>query len=140
MCRGRPSQHPCMREALPRVQGLPRSILKSCYILTFAPALPSTLGLDFLSFPTHTSWSPWGVGVAQNGAPGAPTFRTASPTLIYPHPQAVPGSSTPHLWPLSICLIALLGLSAVPRSPVAARAHAGAPHFILTAVEGAQRT
>lgn len=140
ICRGRPSQHPCMCEALPRVQGLPRSILNSCYILTFAPALPSAPGPGPPEFPhSYTSWSPWR-GVAQNGAPGAPTLRTASPTLIHPHPQAVPGSSTPHLQPLSICLIALLGLCAVSRSPVAARAHTEAPHFILTAIGGAQRT
>lgn len=43
---------------------------------------------------SHISWSPLG-GAARNGAPGAPTLRTASPALIHAHPQAVPGSSTP---------------------------------------------
>ena len=115
-CRGGPPS-PWHAPGSPSGPGAPQQHLELSHSLSVAPALPSASGLGLLGSPTHTAWFPRG-GVAQNGAPGAPTLRTASPALTHPHLQAVPVSSTtlhvPIAWP---------GLWAIPRSPVAFRAH-----------------
>lgn len=111
------------RQALPQAWGLPSSISNSPTSSPLClPCPPPRAWTSWDSPLIHTSWFPQGY-VAQNGAPGAPTLRTASPTPSHPHPQAVPGSSTACPPPPSMCLISLPGLWVIPRSPVAFRAH-----------------
>lgn len=101
--------------------------------LCICPALRPGPGLPELPL-SYTSWSPLG-GVAQNGAPRAPTLRTASPALIHAHPHVVQGSSTPtpgHS-PHAYCLAKSLFCPQVPSGSQGPR---GGPPFILMATGG----